>query len=66
MSRLFLCPTAQTLSVRMKNAIGVVHLVFVLVFSSSAEGTSKSFQAKTSVVFVIQIDAVVYVSSVCL
>lgn len=54
-SRLFLCPRAQTLGVRMKKAI--IHLIFVLAFSLSAEGTSKSFQTQTSAAFVTLIYA---------
>lgn len=51
----FLCPTAQTPGVRMKKAIGVLHLMLVLLFSPSVGGTGKPFSAKPSVSFAIQL-----------
>lgn len=51
----FLCPKAQMFGVRMKKTMGVIHLMLVLVFSPSLEGTSKPFSVKPSVTFVIQL-----------
>lgn len=55
LSCFFLRPPAQTFCVRMKKAIGVVHLMLVLVFSLRSEGTSKAFSVKPSVGSVIQL-----------
>lgn len=65
MSCFFLCPTAQAFGVRMKRAIGVIHLILVLVFSPSLEGTSKPFSVQPCRICNSVVSGVL-VSSACL